>query len=217
MEYTLSLAIFNYLPVFATLAGQIIIFRIIKNRTGILNWGFTIVAVVMIFIAGIAKANWKLIMVVNMQDIVILKKLLFMGLAPGFTIFAFAIWNVKRISDNKNESKKWFIPILIILLFGAISIYMFSIDKKWSLPLITLVTISNFIFFFICFKIGRSINLKLWPWLFILSYILSLAMAGISVQEQTLTLQWIEEIVNATGTCLFALASWKLYMAMKSI
>lgn len=215
MKFPVSIAILDYAPVIATLIGQVYILKVVKNRTSQFNLVFGIAGLAAVFSGGFLKATWKLIMAVHMIDYHWMENSLFICMAPGFCLMAFAVWNTSRVFYKKEESGGWWIPTFAILAFMGFSLYLASTGRKWNLPLIALLTISYGIFSFMCFKTGRIINAGIWSWLFIISFIIALIMAGISRLEQTLAIQWLEESINTFGTSIFALAAWKLNEILK--
>ena len=82
----------------------------------------------------------------------------------------------------------------------------------WKVPLLAIMTVSS-----LGLHIGLSLNsFRIKSYLsgvfFIISVVIMLGMAGMATGEQTISQQWLEEIINSTGQLLFAGGSYLLYI-----
>jgi len=59
-------------------------------------------------------------------------------------------------------------------------------------------------------------KLKVAAWLFAFNLIAIFSLSGMArIPEQTITLQWIEEVINVFGQGAFAFAAWQLGRSVK--
>ena len=214
MEYTISLALVDFIPVIFSAIGVFTIATMIASldRT---SGRMAYIAAVLITLGGLSKAVWKLIIAATGTDVVGLDDLLFVFLGPGFTLLSWALWNAQLIITDKEIPKKvWLRPFGVIALFGigAISARIAQPEARyWVYILLTLTTFANLAVGILLIRQANRQHLKLAAGLFVFNLIAIFALSGMArIPEQTIALQWIEETINVFAQGAFAFAAWQL-------
>ncbi len=213
MEYSLGLALEDFLPVLFSALGLFILagmIRRIDRGSGTMAYlGFALVA-----LGGLLKASWKLVYVTSGQDVVWMADSLFVLLGPGFTFFAWALWSAQQALAGKTIPRNvWLRPLGVIALFGvgAISASVFAGGRTWNYILLTLTTFANLAVGVLLIRQSRQQGLTLAAALFLVNLVVVFAMSGMArIENQTIALQWFEQIVNTLGQGAFAFAAWQL-------
>jgi len=214
MEYTIALALVDFLPVIFSAIGVFLIAQMIARldyTSGLVAY----LSVILITLGGLSKAVWKLVIAATGNDLVGLDDMLFIFLGLGFTLLSWALFNAQRVMAGKDIPKNvWLRPIAVIALFGigAISARIFQPDARyWVYILLTLTTFANLAVGILLIKQSLAFNLKVTAGLFLFNLIVIFALSGMArIPEQTITLQWIEESINVLGQAAFAVAAWQL-------
>lgn len=190
--YTISLALVDYLPNIAFLIGAYFLIRLAYLTKSRLSTQLMTLGSVLVLIAGVFKATWKLVLALNGPDIRFFDEALFILQAPGFSLML--IGSIRILRSKVIHS--WKLPAIAL----------------WKIPLLAVVTISSLgmygVLVFLSFKKG----LHKAAWCFILTILIVLGMSGMaSGGDQTIGRQWIEEGFNILGQGLFAIGSVQLF------
>jgi hypothetical protein len=192
MQYTLGLALLDFLPVSAFLIGALFLTKLSISRQAKAQTWLFMAGGLMVFLGGFLKATWKLLYTLNIADLQLLSQLQFVMVAPGFLMMFIAVlqFTKKQIKTEKA------IPAIAV----------------WKIPLLAVMTLScigmHGVLVYVAFRKG----LKLAGILFILATLCVFAMSGMaSGSEQTVLAQWIEEIINSIGQSAFAIGSILFY------
>ena len=216
MEYTLSLALVDFLPVFFTAVGLVAISRMVahvnvtQGRVAFYGTLFTIAG-------GFFKATWKLLMASSngAVDIRWMEEGLFVFMAPGYTLLAWSVWQTVRAVQGKKTSHAWIPPLIIIGVVFATSISLFVIQPEspaWERILLSLMVLATIITGIFLIIFGFRQGLPSAGWLFILNLIGIILLNGLArLDDQTIFLQWIEESINTFAWLAFAIASNQVY------
>lgn len=181
--YTLGLSLLDFVPNIAFLFGSICLIRWVKSSGSKFSLVTMKMGSALVFLGGISKAIWKLLYTLQLADVWILSELQFMVLAPGFLLmFISAIQMVKQDSLSRSLSAMavWKIPLLAIMTIS-------SLGLQATLCYITYKKISKF----------SSL-------LYGISFLCIIGLAGMASTEQSISNQWIEEIINSAGQLAFA-------------
>jgi hypothetical protein len=214
MEYTLSLALVDFIPVAFSAVGVLFIARMISRLDRSVGQ-MAYLATVLIGLGGLTKAIWKLIIATSGNDIVWLDDLLFVFLGSGFTFLSWTLWKVRSMLKGEDVSGNiWLLPIGAIALFGlgAVSLRLLRPDSRtWVFILLTLTTISNLAAGILLIQLARRQQLLLAASLFLFNLIAIFALSGMAwIPEQSIGLQWIEESINVLAQGAFAFAAWRV-------
>ncbi len=193
MEYTLGLALTDYIPNLAFLIGSLFLVRTVILARGKPCSRMCMAGSLLVFSGGILKATWKLVYTLGIADIQWMSQIQFILLAPGFLALLVTAIMLARTKPLKA-------PAITLAI------------APWKIPLLAIMTLSSLgaqgILTFISFK--RKVPLA--ASLFIVAVLCMLGMSGMaSGSEQTVATQWIEEIMNSIGQISFAVACWLLY------
>ena len=188
----LSLALFDFLPPLAFLAGAFYLVR-----TSILCRGrpcgrMVMAGTLLVFLGGFLKATWKLLYTTGAADIQWLSQGQFVFSAIGFLGMCVAVILMAR---GRRQSA----PPLVMAM------------AAWKIPFLFVMTVASLgaegILAYLAFR--RKARRAAAG--FVVGVLGILAMGALASAEQTLTMQWIEETVNTVGQLGFMLGSILLY------
>lgn len=220
-EYTLSLALVDYIPVILSSIGFFLLARMIaardteSGRLAYAGW-------LMISLGGLSKASWKLLMALSsgQNNVAMLDHGLVVLMAPGFIFFTFGFWYGLRVMAGTGRPQNvWMMPaaLSVIVLGAAVFTGAALYDPErtgrqiWFFILLGTMTIMNIIAGGLAIRQARRQGLMLAAALFALNLVLIILLQGMArASEQTVSLQWIEQITNIVAQGVFAYAAWKL-------
>jgi len=219
VEYTVSLALVDFLPVIFSAIGVFLVAQMIA-RFDQTSGRVAYLAATLITMGGLSKAVWKLVIAATGNDIAGLDDMLFIFLGPGFTLLSWALWNAQLVMAGKEIPRNiWLRPLGVIALFGigAISARIVQPEARyWVYILLTLTTFANLAVGILLIRQANQQKLKVAAWLFAFNLIAIFSLSGMArIPEQTITLQWIEEVINVFGQGAFAFAAWQLGRSVK--
>lgn len=217
-EYTVIMALQDYLPVFLSSLGLFFLARMVtridqpSGRLAYLGWG-------LITLGGLNKATWKLIMAAtsSQTNLVWLDNSLFLLLGPGFMCMGFAIWYAqRRLEDKKIPFFKnvFILPLAISAVFVGLAAFMGLRQPGARTPffiLLGLTTIANFVTGGLVIRQGLQQGSRLIALLFGFNLLAILMLTGMArIDPQTIPLEWTAQITNTFSNAAFAFASYKL-------
>jgi hypothetical protein len=193
----ISLAIFDFIPPLAFLAGAFFLVRIGFLCSGKSVGRLVMAGTLLVFLGGFLTATWKLLYTTNIADIQWMSQGQFVFSAFGFLgMFAAVIFIVRGQMRSKASS-----AILSIV--------------AWKLPFLVVMTVSSLgaegILTYLAFR--QKANIAAIG--FIIGVLGILAMGALASNQQTLTMQWVEESVNVVGQLGFMIGSILLYRNIK--
>lgn len=221
MEYPLSLALLDFVPVILTAIGFIHLIRLVtsvlpaQGRIAFLG-GMLIVA------GGFFKALWKLLMALSNStvDIAWMDDGLFVFLAPGYLLFAWSMWQVARSVQGKTTFSAWLVPSLISFVALGTSYYLFLSNPESSAServLLTVTVIANFASGILLITFAFRQKLSTAGWLFIINLVGVFLLNGLArVSEQTIPVHWINESINTLSCLGFAIAARIVYQYVRA-
>ncbi|HAV75913.1 MAG TPA: hypothetical protein DCX53_01020 [Anaerolineae bacterium] len=216
MEYTLSLALLDYLPVLFTASGLIAITRMIAHIDS--SQGMVAhIGTILTISGGFFKATWKLFMALSNGSLNItwMDDGLFVFMAPGYTLLGWSVWQTVRNVRGKKPFHPWHIPLAMTILMFAISGYLLVSRPEspaWERVLLSVMVLATIItgIFLIIFSFRQKLYSA--GWLFIFNLFCILILNGLArMEDQTIALQWIEEGINAVSWLAFAIAANRVY------
>ncbi len=215
MNYTLPLALVDFLPVLFTAIGLVNIARIVTHISqthGRVAYAGAILTVA----GGFLKAVWKLLMASSdgAIDIRWLDEGLFVWMAPGYVLLLWAVWQVVRHVNHKPMRHASLVPLAFITLMLAGSGYLYAANPTspaWERVLLSVMVLATFATGILLIVFGFRQKLPLVGWLFIVNLVGIFLLNGLArMDEQTIALQWVEESINTVSWLCFALAAHKL-------
>ena len=214
--YTLGLALEDFLPVIFSSAGFWLIATMLVRidaqigRMAQVGW-------LLVTIGGALKAIWKLIMALTngATDIVFFDKSLFVWLSIGFILLSYAISYAWRILyDNNPRTRIWLWPAIVIALnFGGALATGFpdASISTWRFIYLGMMTIGNVVIAAMLIAQARRQGQMSVAVLFALNIIVVFALSGMArIPDQTIALQWTEQILNTIGQAAFLYAAYML-------
>ena len=212
-DYSLGLALFDYLPVAMSAVGLGLLAQLLSRALpaslGLLFFGAGLVVA-----GGLCKATWKLIWVLTGQDIAWLDALLFICIAPGMLLLACHAaaaskrWrNAAGATHPGRNSLLLAMPLLVAAGLAAV----FAEGRAWFFLLLTAGALANIALALVLIRLS-------WGWgqgfagaFFLLSILLTLGLSALArIPEQTAALQWLEESINLLAQGCFAFGVWRL-------
>ncbi|MCH9695361.1 MAG: hypothetical protein K0U72_12695 [Gammaproteobacteria bacterium] len=215
-NYTLSLALFDYLPVIAAGFGLYLICKYCGSLVAYSGvWIVLIPAIALT--GGVLKASWKLLYALNGSNIGWMSDQLFFFLATAYVMMAALILRSLRaygtgVTLNRNW---WLAPLALagIIVAAAFYLYFGVASRSWSILLLATLSIANLLFLV---GLIRHAALRA-RWLAVAAFsgnlVLSYLLVWLARQPQTPELQWIEEFLNLGNNSLLAVGAWLLLAA----
>ena len=186
-----SLAVFDFVPTIAFLAGGIFLVRVSRLACGAKCGWLCLAGVVLIFLGGFLKATSKLLITTGLADAHLMGELQFIFAAPGFCLRMLVAIRIAR------RGRPMQVPVMAMAV--------------WKIPLLAIMTLSsmalNGILTYVCFQRGQRAA----AFAFIVAFLCLVGMGAMASGEQTLARQWTEEGVNAAGQIAFLLGTLLLH------
>ncbi|HSG42852.1 MAG TPA: hypothetical protein VLA72_06835 [Anaerolineales bacterium] len=214
MEYTISLALVDFLPVIFTTIGFYFLYKMVAHVDTTQGRVFLVGAILTV-IGGFIKATWKLIIASSGTDIRWMDDGMFAWMAPGYLLIVWSIWQTVRNVQGKRIFNAWLTPTVIGVLTLAGSYYLnTSIPESsaWKLTLLSVMVIASVVTSILLLAFAFRQKLTLAGIFFVINLIIIFVMNGLArIPEQTIALQWIEESINTISWFCFAIASKKIF------
>lgn len=212
-NYTLGLALFDYLPVIAAGFG---LYFICSYCAGLGNYrGRWVIAIPAIaLIGGVLKASWKLIYAINGVDNRWMSDQLFFFLAPAYVLMAVLVISALRSNARQHDlpSGWWRSGLIIVVIVIGVALYLKSNvpGRAWSILLLATLSLANLLFLLSLVSHAWGRRNRVAVSCFMLNLALSFGLVGLARMEQTAGLQWIEEFLNLANNSLLAVGAWSL-------
>ena len=175
MEFTVEMALVDYIPVAFFAIAAVILMRDLRNKMGLINFIIFSLGVSGVAIAGACKATWKLIYAASQVDIAFLNKMFFPTQSIGFLLAGLGILLMLIAKKNRLLGVNTFVFIgMMVAGLGILDACLCVLAAK--------------------LKKGGVIAV------FVLSFICSLCMGYLSSQDFTEAIwNWIAEAINVIG------------------
>lgn len=175
MEFTVEMALVDYIPVAFFAIAAVILMRDLRNKMGLINFIIFSLGVSGVAIAGACKATWKLIYAASQVDIAFLNKMFFPTQSIGFLLAGLGILLMLIAKKNRLLGVNTFVFIgMMVAGLGILDACLCVLAAK--------------------LKKGGVIAV------FVLSFICSLCMGYLSSQDFTEAIwNWIAEGINVVG------------------
>ena len=193
-EVTLSLAIYDYLPILIWVAGSYFLVDAIREDINrVFFYYILILSLVLVCIGGILKATWKLLIAIADINLFLLSDIQFPLMGTGFLLLFISLLSLllqkKDIQKKKfaiGVFKKSFLPVMVIGSIGStICLMLIAKRKKAFLALI---------FYSIFLVVSTSMG-----------YI------GSRIVANSYNVILLEQTINCSSTLLWALGSFFLW------
>ena len=218
-DFTLGLALFDFVPVVLTGLAMYFIARIVE-ASRVPAAGMALIGAALVLAAGVSKAVWKLNATLTGQDISWLASLLFPLMAPGFALLAAGIWASRRASRGHSVAGWfWLVPVTLIIVAFAAAAYRVAtgVERGWFMPIMSLASLSNIILILLLFSLAWQQGKKVIAVLFTVNLAMVFALIPIAQMEShSIAIHWLEQSLTAIGAAAFAYAAYGLYQAMSA-
>lgn len=191
--YPLSLALFDFVPPLAFLAGAFYLVRTAMICRGRPTGRMLMAGTLLVFLGGFFKATWKLLYSTGAADIQWMNQGQFVFSAVGFLGMCVAVIYMARSERHRSAS-----PV-------ALSI------AAWKIPFLFVMTVTSLAAEGILAYLAFRRRARLAAVGFIIGVLGILAMGALASAEQTVAMQWVEEAVNTVGQLGFMAGSILLY------
>lgn len=194
MEFTIGMALFDYIPVIFFALGAFILLRDFYKRVNQLAYMILATGVAAVAIAGALKATWKLLYAAEICDIAIFNKMFFPTQSIGFLLAGLGMMLILFLKPTNKAKLSAMEPTLLIMILLMVSGLAFLdaglciVSKKLKKPVAI-----------VCF---------------VVSFVCCLGMGYLSSKDfEKASMNWIAEGVNFCGQGLFLLGTWMLHKA----
>jgi hypothetical protein len=213
-DYSLSLALFDYIPVLVSAFGLSLLAslnaRELPGAKPALWAGVALVTA-----GGLSKASWKLTWVLSQVDIGLLSNLLFILMAPGMVLLAFHTAAASRswrgVDARGNPMLASLAVILVTLAAAAWLSFSQPESKAWFFALLATASLANISMSGMLIRLSWGLNQRSTALIFLFSILAILALSGLSrISAGSAPLQWLAECLNFLAHGSFALAVWRL-------
>jgi len=191
-RYSLPLALLDFVPNLAFLVGAYFLVKLAGREKPNLCTMLMAAGTGLVFLAGMFKAIWKLLFTLSIADITLFAEQQFVLDAFGFLLMLGAVVLLSRASRQPATA-----PLLAM--------------APWKIPFLATMVICNLGVYGMLATLAFRRRIPAGGALFALAIVCMLSMAGLSSGEQTVSKQWIEEIINTIGQSSFGLGAFLLY------
>lgn len=214
--YTLGLALEDFVPVLFSSIGLYLIGRMV-TRVDVRLGKMATIGWVLVSVGGFLKATWKLIMAATQTqtNIVWFDKGMFMWMSVGFTLLAFALWFMSEIRSGRRKPNRIWLGPAVVLGLSLVAILFTGFPdpnvNTWRFILLGVMTIGNVVMVVLLIQQARANNQNLLAVLFLVNIVIVFVLSGLArIPEQSIPLQWTEQLLNTFAQGAFAYAAWKL-------
>jgi hypothetical protein len=223
-QYSVSVALFDFLPVAATALALALLARAIGQRYPALAPAVWLGAL-LVPLGGLCKATWKLIVAVYQRELVWLENQLFILMAPGFVLMAYSMFHARRAGQTGIQpdgpvfarARLWF--WLTIPAAGAIAAALYAPGSRlWFFWLLGVTTLGNVALLVNAALTARGYGLggKVTTY-FVLNFAGTLALSGLARLPPGEATAWTQEIVNLFAQLALLLGCWHLSRQLRPI
>ncbi|HMQ33701.1 MAG TPA: hypothetical protein PKD53_23415 [Chloroflexaceae bacterium] len=210
MQYSVPLALEDYLTVIFSAIGMILLTRMIWQLDRALG-RMALVGTVLTATGGLLKASGKLVMALGGPDLPALNMGLFPLIAPGLTLMAWSLYQVRRaMRGQAPQRQRWLVPLLLIALFTTGSLALGLAGGPWRVVLILQSTLANLAVLTMLIAAAWGRRMWLTGALFLTTLVTVLVMSQLAnMPIQSIGMVWFEQITQTIAQALFALAAWQ--------
>ena len=194
MDFTIEMALVDYIPVICFAIGAIILMRDLYNKMSKGAFALFSAGTIMITLAGALKATWKLLYAAGVCNFEALNNMFFPTQSIGFLLAGIGI--LAMLVYNQGETKLRSVPPVFSGTFVFVGLMVAGLGVMDTVLCILAVKLKK-------------------PWLiaiFVLSFVCSLGMGYLSSKDFTeAAMNWIAEGVNVVGQGSFLAGAYLLH------
>jgi hypothetical protein len=211
-NYTLGLALFDYLPVIAAGIG---LYLVCRYTAGLADYDspWIVLMPLIAITGGMIKATWKLLWALQQVNYTWMSDQLFFFLASAYILLAvFVVRCLRAAARGESLAGNWWHwPCVAVAATLAGAFYlMASGGRGWTALLLAVLSIGNLVFLVTLIVHAFRRNNRAAAAAFAASLTLGYVLVGLARMEQTAELQWIEQSINLFNNGLLALGAWAL-------
>lgn len=216
MQYTVPLALEDYLTVIFSGIGLALLTQMVAQLDRRLG-RMALIGTILTVAGGALKATGKLVMAWGGPDLPVLNLGLFPLIAPGFTLMAWALYQIRRVFRNQPPLRRpWLVPTLVIALFGAASLAIGVAGGPWRVVLILQSTLGNLAILIMLISAAWGRKMWLAGTLFLITLVVVLLMSQMAqIPFQRIEMVWFEQVSQTLAQALFALGAWQYGQMVK--
>lgn len=193
-EFSIGMALFDYIPVIFFAIGSIILIRDLKDKSRKESFILFKLGVVAVILAGFLKATWKLLYAAKIADITMFDELFFPLQSTGFLLAGVGIMSILYYKSSKKAT-------------------FFAMEPSLLLMILLMVSGLGFLDAGLCI-ISKRLKRPVAIAIFAASFVCCLGMGYLSSKNfEKASMNWIAEGVNFCGQGLFLLGVWMLHKA----
>ncbi len=216
MTPTLALALEDFVPVILTSLALFWVTRMvlaIDRRSGYV----ALAGSVLVILGGLLKASSKLFWVFSGELIGWMEDSLFLLMAPGFALIAWAIWTGQRRLLQDQTARFFYAPPVGFLMLIVGGTFFFSEsegERTWFLVLLTLTVIMSSLMLILLSRHARYYQRNGTAALFLIYLVLTILLNGMArTPSPTVGVEWTKQLLNTAAASILLLASWQLWRA----
>jgi hypothetical protein len=214
-EFTLGLALYDFVPVALTGVAVYFIARLIQAAE-VDYAALAFAGAGLVFTAGLLKALWKLNATLTGGDVLWMANALFPLMAAGFALLAAGMWGAqRRLRDRRAPGWFWLVPLALIGVTYGVAAYQTwgaGVERGWFGPVMNLASLANITLTVLLFGTAWRQGRRGLAFLFLVNLAMVFALIPIAQMEsQSIAIHWFEQTLTAVGAGTFALASYRLY------
>jgi hypothetical protein len=194
MDFTIEMALVDYIPVICFAIGAVILMRDLYNKMSKGAFALFSAGTIMITLAGALKATWKLLYAAGVCDFEALNNMFFPTQSIGFLLAGIGI--LAMLVYNQGETKLRSVPPVFSGTFVFVGLMVAGLGVMDTVLCILAAKLKK-------------------PWLiaiFVLSFVCSLGMGYLSSKDFTeAAMNWIAEGVNVVGQGSFIAGAYLLH------
>lgn len=217
-EYTVFMALQDYMPVVLSSIGLFLLARMVarvdprSGRLAYLGW-------LLVSLGGINKATWKLVMAATASQVNLewLDNSLFLLMGPGFLAMGFAIWYAQRLLQDKKLpffGSVYVVPGVLTAVIVGLALALGLANPASRVPffiLLGLTTVGNFVLGGLVIRQGWQMGSRIVMLLFGFNLAAILMLTYMArIEPQTIPLEWTAQITNTLSNAAFAYAAYQL-------
>ena len=193
-DFSIGMALFDYIPVIFFTLGAIILLRDLRGKAQKNSYILLTVGVASVAVAGVLKATWKLLYAANVCNLVMFDELFFPLQSMGFLLAGVGMMTIVFPKSKKGTKLRAMEPSLLIMILLMVSGLAF-LDAGLCV-------------------LAKKLKKRSSIVIFAVSFVCCLGMGYLSSKNfEKASMNWIAECVNFCGQCLFLLGIWMLHKA----
>ena len=211
----LLLALEDFLPVLASAAGLWLLARL-SSRLDKPAGRSVGAGGALVVVGGLTKPVYKLTLALSdgAVDITVLDRALFWLLAPGFVILTFGLRRAARVEKGAPPTGLTPAPALAAIVVAVAAVLALSGSEASYITLLVATTLANVWAVVVLVRWSTDRSDRIAAVLFTASLLVAFGLAATAASlEQTIAVQWGEQLASTAGQALFWWGSLRLWRA----